>query len=264
MNVKEEISKTIEVLKKLRKFKSQKDIALHLGYNVSYFSRAINEKEIPIDLEEKFFSVFPRSVYLSQYDSLFPTDNIFDEPYTPEPKPDKKADALKQLDKIKSQNGKGSENEGKIVDEDEMVPVPTYIIPIKGFANLRKHMFSDDYIDRNFEKTITYVPKSERVPRLLKIQSTGKSMIPKIEEGDFVYCEPIPDIDWMEYKFRADKIYCFFHFIKGILFKRAQNTAFGEIRLTSDNPDKIEYPDIDISIGEFKNILIVRKIEKIV
>ena len=56
MSVKDEISKTIEVLKKLRKFKSQKDIALHLEYNVSYFSRAINEKEIPIDLEEKKFS----------------------------------------------------------------------------------------------------------------------------------------------------------------------------------------------------------------
>ena len=33
----------------------------------------------------------------------------FDEPYTPEPKPDKKADALEQLEKKKSQNGKTTE-----------------------------------------------------------------------------------------------------------------------------------------------------------
>lgn len=33
----------------------------------------------------------------------------FDEPYTPEPKPDKKTDVLKQLENIKSQNGKTTE-----------------------------------------------------------------------------------------------------------------------------------------------------------
>ena len=33
----------------------------------------------------------------------------FEEPYTPEPKPDKKADALEQLEKKKSQNGKTTE-----------------------------------------------------------------------------------------------------------------------------------------------------------
>ena len=33
----------------------------------------------------------------------------FDEPYTPEPKPDKKSDVLKQLENIKSQNGKTTE-----------------------------------------------------------------------------------------------------------------------------------------------------------
>ena len=33
----------------------------------------------------------------------------FDEPYTPEPKPDKKSEDLKQLEKIKSQNGKTTE-----------------------------------------------------------------------------------------------------------------------------------------------------------
>ena len=81
-------------------------------------------------------------------------ENYLDDPFSPrytqlpEPKTDKKADALEQLDRIKSQNGKGSENEGKVVNDDEEVPVTTYIIPIKGFSNLRKHMFSDDYIFR--------------------------------------------------------------------------------------------------------------------
>lgn len=53
MSVKEEITKTIKVLKELRKFKSQKDVAEYLEYNPSYFSRAINERIVPPDLEER-------------------------------------------------------------------------------------------------------------------------------------------------------------------------------------------------------------------
>ena len=60
MGVKDDINKTIEILKKQRLFKSQNDIASHLGYNVSYFSRTMNEEVIPMDFEDKFFKAFPK------------------------------------------------------------------------------------------------------------------------------------------------------------------------------------------------------------
>ena len=265
MSVKDEISKTIEVLKKLRKFKSQKDIALHLEYNVSYFSRAINEKEIPIDLEEKFFSVFPKSVYLSQYDSLFSTDNIFDEPYTPEPKPEKKSEDLKQLENIKSQNGKSkNSNEGKVLNNDDVVKIKTFIIPIKGFAGLKNAFYDDQYITENFDETTTDVPHYLYSPISYRIQSTGNSMPKSIPDGSWVTGVPVPEMMWLTYKFKQDKIYILFHPYRGILFKHVKNISEHEIMLCSENEDKEEYPDEKFKINEFRKILLAIKVERFI
>lgn len=78
MSVKNDIKETIKVLKKLRKFKSQEEVAESLGYNASYFSRTLGGKDIPIDFEEKFFKTFPKSVYL--YDKFSELLNDVPEP----------------------------------------------------------------------------------------------------------------------------------------------------------------------------------------
>ncbi|WP_073180915.1 S24 family peptidase [Cruoricaptor ignavus] len=81
-----EIKKTIEILKKERKFKNQAEIATHLGYNPSYFSRALNSGEIPFELEEKFFEEFPKKEFLYKGIDEFFWKDIPEE--TPKENPD--------------------------------------------------------------------------------------------------------------------------------------------------------------------------------
>lgn len=242
MNVKQEIQKTIQVLKQMRKFKSQAEIAEYLHYNPSYFSRALNSDDIPMDLEQVFFKAFPRSVYLKAAE------------------PDKKTEALQQLSKV--QNGKQKNSaEGRMVPDEEVIQIKTYLIPIKGFAGLKNALFDDIYISENFDQTTTEVPKEYYASTSYKIQSTGQSMPLTIPEGAWVTGVPIPQMDWLGYKFREDKVYVLFHHIKGILFKRVKNIPHGNIRLMSENPDKEEYPDEDFDIREFKKICIAIKVE---
>lgn len=243
MNVKEEIQKTIQILKQMRKFKSQAEIAEFLNYNKSYFSRALNSDDIPMDLEEVFFKAFPRSVYLKSIDAT-----------------DKKMDALQQLDKV--QNGKQKNaGEGRRVNEGDVIKIKTFIIPIKGFAGLKNALYDDQYITENFEQETTEVPKEYYASTSYKIQSTGNSMPKTIPEAAWVTGVPIPEQDWLNYKFRSDKVYIFFHPYKGILFKNAKNLPHDEVRLCSENTDKDDYPDEDFKITEFRKICVAIKVE---
>lgn len=84
MGAREDIKAVIKELQKRRKFKNQATVAEFLGYNASYFSRALNT-EIPIDLEDKFFKAFPKSEYLN--------------PFSPS-EPNNLPDPMQQLDKV--------------------------------------------------------------------------------------------------------------------------------------------------------------------
>lgn len=175
-------------------------------------------------------------------------------------KPDKKTEALQQLSKV--QNGKQKNSaEGRMVPDEEVIQIKTYLIPIKGFSGLKNALFDDIYISENFDQTTTEVPKEYYASTSYKIQSTGQSMPLTIPEGAWVTGVPIPQMDWLGYKFREDKVYVLFHHIKGILFKRVKNIPHGNIRLMSENPDKEEYPDEDFDIREFKKICIAIKVE---
>lgn len=240
MNVKEEIQKTVQTLKRMRKFKNQAEIAIHLNYNPSYFSRAINSGEIPIELENVFFKAFPRSVYLKN-----------SEP------PDKKTDAMNQLGKI--QNGKNKYNEGRIVPDAEIIKIKSYIIPIKGFAGLKNALYDDMYINENFEQTQTEVPKELYASVSYKIQSTGDSMPTTIPEKSWVTGVPIPEQDWMDYKFKPNKVYVLFHPFRGILFKYVKTMPHNEVQLSSQNSE--EHPEEIFKITEFRKILIAIKVE---
>ena len=169
-----------------------------------------------------------------------------------------KEDVIKQLNKIKKR-GKG---EGRLIDESELVPAEQYIIPIKGQAGLKKAFFApDQYIEDHFEKEIIYVKPNERT-KYHKIEVDGNSMPGILDPGDWARCEDIPRIRWDENGvFKPNKVYCLFHRYKGPLFKRITKTLFGQITLSSDNPDKTEYPDETFDLMEFSKILIVRKKE---
>lgn len=175
-------------------------------------------------------------------------------------KPDKKADALQQLDKV--QNGKQKNaGEGRRVNEGDVIKIKTFIIPIKGFSGLKNALYDDQYITENFEQETTEVPKEYYASTSYKIQSTGNSMPKTIPEGAWVTGVPIPEQDWLNYKFRSDKVYIFFHPYKGILFKNAKNLPHDEVRLCSENIDKEDYPDEDFKITEFRKICVAIKVE---
>lgn len=239
-------------------------IRVKVGVSQPYISNVLNGKILKYNATKKFADAFGFDLMelLADFDRKEEMDRFFDGIAEPEIKYNPSSeDLVKKAKDLKNGKQKNS-SEGRVVADDELVPVKTYIIPIKGFAGLRKHFFADEYIEKTFEETVTYVHRSERVPKLLKIQVDGNSMLPKIEPSDYCYCEPIPQIDWIGYRFKTDKIYCFFHHLRGILFKRAENKPHDQIELTSDNEDKVEYPNETFDIGEFKKILIVRTIEK--
>lgn len=189
----------------------------------------------------------------------------FEEPFTTEPKPDNKSDDLKQLEKIKSQNGKSkNSNEGKVLKNDDVVKIKTFIIPIKGFAGLKNAFYDDQYITENFDETTTEVPHYLYSPISYRIQSTGNSMPKSIPDGSWVTGVPVPEMMWLTYKFKQDKIYILFHPYRGILFKNVKNLSEYEIMLCSENEDKEEYPDEKFKINEFRKILLAIKVERFI
>lgn len=171
--------------------------------------------------------------------------------------PDKKTDAMNQLGKI--QNGKNKYNEGRIVPDAEIIKIKSYIIPIKGFAGLKNALYDDMYINENFEQTQTEVPKELYASVSYKIQSTGDSMPTTIPEKSWVTGVPIPEQDWMDYKFKPNKVYVLFHPFRGILFKYVKTMPHNEVQLSSQNSE--EHPEEIFKITEFRKILIAIKVE---
>ena len=257
MKVNDEIKAIIKALIKSRRFKKQEDIAEYLGYNKSYFSRTLNSPEIPIEFEDNFFSKFPKKEFLYN----IPNDDFLS--HLPEPTPKinpTPKDALNQLKKI--QNGKNKKsNEGKVLGAGDVVNIKTYIIPMKGFAGLKRAIYNDQYITDNFEETTTEVPHHLYSPVSYRIQSSGESMPKSIPNNAWVTGVPISEDIWYSYKFDPERVYIFFHPHRGILFKKVERISEMKIKLISENEDKIEYEDEIFEITDFRKILLAIKVE---
>lgn len=173
---------------------------------------------------------------------------------------DKKAEALNQLKKI--QNGKNkNSNEGKVLGAGDVVKIKTYVIPMKGFAGLKRAIYNDQYITEHFEETTTEVPHHLYSPISYRIQSSGNSMPKSIPDNAWVTGVPISEDLWYTYKFDADRVYILFHPYRGILFKHVERLSEKSIKLMSENEDKIEYEDEIFEITEFRKILLAIKVE---
>ena len=61
-------------------------------------------------------------------------------------------------DSAQISNGKSkNSNEGKVLKNDDVVKIKTFIIPIKGFAGLKNAFYDDQYITENFDETTTEI-----------------------------------------------------------------------------------------------------------
>ena len=168
-------------------------------------------------------------------------------------------------DSAQISNGKSkNSNEGKVLKNDDVVKIKTFIIPIKGFAGLKNAFYDDQYITENFDETTTEVPHYLYSPISYRIQSTGNSMPKSIPDGSWVTGVPVPEMMWLTYKFKQDKTYILFHPYRGILFKNVKNLSEHEIMLCSENEDKEEYPDEKFKINEFRKILLAIKVERFI
>ncbi|WP_131724404.1 helix-turn-helix domain-containing protein [Chryseobacterium indologenes] len=174
-----------------------------------------------------------------------------------------KEDVLNNLNRIKINRKVNLTSEGHEIFDHDLAEATQFIIPIKGQAGLKKAFFApDEYIDQNFAKEIIHVKRSERGV-YHKIEVDGHSMPGVLDPGDWARCEDIPKLFWLDKgTFKVNKVYCLFHRTKGILFKRISKISLDTITLSSDNTDKVEYPDETFDLMEFSKILIVRKVEK--
>lgn len=79
--------------------------------------------------------------------------------------------------------------------------------------------------------------------------------------GDQVYCSVLPIDSFFSYE-SLNKVFCFFHNTRGIIFKKVKslNIETGEIELCSLNKDKDEFPDFFISLEDCKYILKLNQI----
>jgi len=241
-------------LKRYLKFKnvSQADFAESIGVSHGYVGAI--RKSIQPEKVNKIVKIYPdlNIDWLLTGKGNMSTDAIIESinPTT--------IDVLNQLKRIKGK----TTSEGHLVNNSTLVPVEQYRIPLKGQAGLKKAFFSpDEYIEENFEKEIVYVRPNERAV-YHKIEVDGHSMPGVLDPGDWAHCIDIPRNTWLEKDtFKPNKVYCLFHRTLGILFKRISKVDTDRITLSSDNSDKVEYPDMEFDLMEFSKILLVKRKE---
>lgn len=233
MILRDEIVKTIDELKKRRKFKSQKEIAEYLGYNSSYFSRILGANDIPIDFEKKFFDHFPRSVYLDKHiDKEFESNVLKETKSTYIPTPQKFAEK-----KYKKE---------------------VTVIPAKAQLGLKSYLYPDEMI--NDLETKTIFVDNDYKGKYYEIECVGDSMDSDhrnaIRDGDHVLCREISKMYWRDPFHKNDWEFVFFHNEYGIIIKciKEQNLENGDLLLSSYNEDKEEYPDFMINIKDCHTI----------
>lgn len=232
-------------------------------------------KSFSIDLVMELKKVYPE---LNENFLLFDDENIVTSKdisnkkflshlQDPEPKinPTTK-DALNNLKKIQAQkeNIKPKNYDEGYYNEDDFVNTKRTVVTIKGFAGLQNAFFPDDYIDKHFTTEIVKVPKEDAGKHFYRIQvkENNYSMYPKIKPLDWTDCVEISKDEWNSPNiYKKDKVYCFWHPIKGILFKFAKLTNEDKIiELFSLNEDRIEYPNEKFNLLEFKKIMCVEYI----
>lgn len=171
-----------------------------------------------------------------------------------------------KLNEILSNRNKESNEGGIILEDEDSVFIKRTIVSIKGFAGLKQAFFAEDYMEKNFEVETIRVPKEEAGRHYYKIQvkENNFSMYPKIEPLDWTDCIDIPQEEWgAPNTFKVGRIYSLWHPIKGILFKFVERTSDPfVVKLKSLNEDKVEYPDVEFNLLEFRKIMVVKHIIK--
>ncbi len=165
------------------------------------------------------------------------------------------------------------ESEGKIINPKDYPEKSVYVVPIKGRGGLYNAYYDELALDDLEIEQLSIKFPSSKGSTWFKIEVEGVSMDDSTAdfegskyslcEGDWAYCRSIPKIYWKsKLHFNSVKIFCFFHNIRGIIFKKVieHNPETGELTLHSLNKDKERFPDFKINIAECSYICNVLKV----
>ncbi len=163
--------------------------------------------------------------------------------------------------------------EGKIINPHDFHKKDVYIIPVKGRGGLHNAFYDDLMLNELEIEKLSLKTHEPNGSVWFKIEVEGISMDDSTSEydgskyslceGDWVYCCSIPKSEWRcNLHFNKKKTYCFFHNIRGIIFKKVayHNTETGELTLQSLNKDKESFPNFNINIAECSFICNIKKV----
>ena len=108
----------------------------------------------------------------------------------------------------------------------------------------KTHAFRIDWIRKN----------NWREEDLCVVEASGHSMEPTIRDGDVLL------INMADKEFQSGKVYALLFPGEGLRIKRVHRLADGRVRISSDNPDKAQFPDEYYSPEEATHLNIVGRV----
>ena len=108
----------------------------------------------------------------------------------------------------------------------------------------KTHAFRKDWIKKN----------GWREEDLCVVEASGHSMEPKIGDGDVLL------VNMAEKEFESGRVYMILFPGEGLRAKRVHRMADGRIKISSDNPDKAQFPNEYYSPEEATHLNIVGKV----
>lgn len=108
----------------------------------------------------------------------------------------------------------------------------------------KTHAFRIDWIKKN----------GWREEDLCVVEASGHSMEPKISDGDVLL------VNMAEKEFESGRVYMILFPGEGLRAKRVHRMADGRIKISSDNPDKAQFPEEYYSPEEATHLNIVGKV----
>ena len=146
-----------------------------------------------------------------------------------------------------------TESENEPFPVDKYVFIPRYEAKISaggGYHNgdhveiSKTHAFRKDWIRKN----------NWREEDLCVVEASGHSMEPKISDGDVLL------VNMADKALQSGEVYVLSFPGEGVRAKRFHRTADGRVKISSDNPDKAQYPDEFYSPEEAAHLNIVGKV----
>lgn len=124
--------------------------------------------------------------------------------------------------------------EGKIINDNKLPKKKVHIVPIKGRGGLENAYYDVLAINELEVEDLTIKKESSKGSKWFKIEVEGVSMDDSTEdfegskyslcEGDWAYVRSVPKIHWRnKLHFNSVKAFCFFHNVRGILFKKVKS-----------------------------------------